>query len=511
MNYAGPESTRVTPSAPPVANAATTTWPPAVLAGIERELARFIGPLAATLVRRAAQKHQTIDGLIAALLPSIEGQQDRDAFTRTCGRRAVMRNAAAGAAAKPVPALARAATPLPEPVRVRSTPDAGAHAASALLRAAEALLGALPHLRNLGAVVDPVALQSQLLQRVSAFEAQAQANGVASTHVAAARGLLCSFVDEVIAATPWGAQGGWAAHTLARTQGAAQSAALQPFECLQQVFADPVAQAPLLELFYVCLALGFEGGLGHTLQGQSQLDMLTARLRALLPPRCGRTGAPRTLSPRWRGAATRGHRDLAAPPLWAAAALCGALLLALWLALNARLDARAQPVFARLAAAPAALQSSRVAAAAKPRLAAVLPTDAQIDVRDEAQRSLITLPADNLFVPDSARLEPRAGELLSRVAQALRSAAAQGGEISVIGHGDNAPPPSLQFPTGWHLTRARAQAVADALVAQRVAPARAEGRAEFEPRAANTTAAGRAQNRRIEIELRLPRPAELGS
>ena len=211
----------------------------------------------------------------------------------------------------------------------------------------------------------------------------------------------------------------------------------------------------------------------------------------------------------------RPHRCTAHPvaalPLWAAAALCGALLLALWLALNAQLDARAQPVFARLAAVPAALQSSRVAAAAKPRLAAILPTDAQIDVRDEAQRSLITLPADNLFVPDSARLEPRAGELLSRVAQALRSPAAQGGEISVIGHGDNAPPPSLQFPTGWHLTRARAQAVADALVAQRVAPARAEGRAEFEPRAANTTAAGRAQNRRIEIELRLPRPAELGS
>jgi type VI secretion system protein ImpK len=47
------------------------------------------------------------------------------------------------------------------------------------------------------------------------------------------------------------------------------------------------------------------------------------------------------------------------------------------------------------------------------------------------------------------------------------------------------------------------------LVAHRVAPARAEGRAEFEPRAPNTTPAGRAQNRRVEIELRLPRPDEV--
>jgi type VI secretion system protein ImpK len=168
-------------------------------------------------------------------------------------------------------------------------------------------------------------------------------------------------------------------------------------------------------------------------------------------------------------------------------------------------------VFARLAAACALCSAVGTAATTRPRLAAVLPADAQIEVRDEAQRSLITLPADSLFVADSARLEPRAGALLSRVAQALRSQIAQGGEVSVIGHGDDAPPASPQFPTGWHLTRARAQAVADALVANRVAPARAEGRAEFEPRAPNTTPAGRAQNRRIDIELRLPRPEEVGS
>ncbi len=103
---------------------------------------------------------------------------------------------------------------------------------------------------------------------------------------------------------------------------------------------------------------------------------------------------------------------------------------------------------------------------------------------------------------------PHADALLARVAQALRGALAQSGDVVVIGHGDDAGPASLQFPTAWHLTRSRAQAVADALIARRVAPVRAEGRAEFEPRAANTTPAGRAQNRRIEIELRLTRPEE---
>lgn len=491
MHPAGPETIRIAAPAPP----APSGWPPSVLAGIERELARFVGPLAATLVRRAAQKHTTIDALIAALLPSIEGQQDRDAFARTCGRRAVMHNAP--------PAPAPAPTVLPIPERVASPPPVAAHAGSALLlRAADALLATMPRLRDLATLSDPAALRAQLLQRLAAFEAEAAAGGAAPSHIAAARSLLCSFADEAIAASPWGAQGLWSAHALAPTQ------IPDPLQLAEQVLADPQAQAPLIELFHVALALGFEGRWGDTPQGKVQLDSLAARLHALLPSRRGRAGAARTLSLHWRGLTTRGHRDLATLPLWAAVALGGALLLALWLALNARLDARTRPVFARIAAMPAALQGT-AAAATRPRLAAVLPADAQIDVRDEAQRSLVTLPADSLFVADSARLDAHADALMARLAQALRSAQAQGGEVAVIGHGDDAAPASLLFPTGWHLTRARAQAVADALVARRVAPVRAEGRAEFEPRAANTTPAGRAQNRRIEIELRLRRPEEI--
>jgi type VI secretion system protein ImpK len=247
-------------------------------------------------------------------------------------------------------------------------------------------------------------------------------------------------------------------------------------------------------------------------------DTLTQPLRErMAPDRRQRGATARALSPHWRGIATRGHRDLALLPLWSAVALAGALLLASWFVLNTRLDARARPLFASIAAVPAALQGTAAAApVGKPRLAAALSFDTPagpIEVRDEAQRSLIVVPADALFADGSARLDARAAELLTRVAQALRAhitqAQGQGqggaaGELSVIGHGDAASP-SLKFPSNWHFTRARAQAVADALGAHGVAPARAEGRAEFEPRAGTDTARPR-HNDRIEIELRLPRP-----
>ncbi len=181
MHHAGPDTSRNSAAAPLAAAPAGNGWPPSVLAGIERELARFVGPLAATLVRRAAQQHGTIDTLIAALLPSIEGQQDRDAFARTCSRRAVMRNAPAAPAPAPAP------TALPAQRRSAAPPAAAARAGTTLLRAADELLGVLPRLRNLATLSDPAALRLQLLQRLATFEAEAAAAALAAAHCRRAR------------------------------------------------------------------------------------------------------------------------------------------------------------------------------------------------------------------------------------------------------------------------------------------------------------------------------------
>jgi type VI secretion system protein ImpK len=128
-----------------------------------------------------------------------------------------------------------------------------------------------------------------------------------------------------------------------------------------------------------------------------------------------------------------------------------------------------------------------------------------LEVRDEAQRSVVRLPADALFVPGSAQVEAAQLALLARVAAALRD---QPGQVAVIGHTDDAPVASPRFPSAWHLTRERARAVQAVLAAHgaRTERLRAEGRADAEPLGPNTGAAERARNRRIEIELRLPRP-----
>jgi len=117
----------------------------------------------------------------------------------------------------------------------------------------------------------------------------------------------------------------------------------------------------------------------------------------------------------------------------------------------------------------------------------------------------VTLSADTLFEAGSARIDPRQLETLGHIARALSGLQ---GQVVVIGHTDSAPTGSLQFPSNWNLSRSRAQAALDGLVKQGLPPnrARAEGRADVEPRVRGGPPAEQAKNRRIEIELQLVRP-----
>ena len=74
-----------------------------------------------------------------------------------------------------------------------------------LLVAAGPLLALQAQLRATTAHNDRPGLQRQLLGLIGEFEERARASGVSRPQVIAARYLLCTFIDEAIAATPWGA------------------------------------------------------------------------------------------------------------------------------------------------------------------------------------------------------------------------------------------------------------------------------------------------------------------
>jgi type VI secretion system protein ImpK len=377
-----------------------------------------------------------------------------------------------------------------------------------LVGAAGTLLAIVEQLRSTTSHKDPATLRQQLLVAIADFETQATAGGVPRPKITAARYLLCSFLDESIAQTPWGSGGDWAKRNLLQEFHEERWGGEKAFQLLERLGQEPEANADLLELFYICLRLGFEGRFRGTPNGRNQLDAIAARMLEVIRPARTETSA-RTLAPHWQGVVAPSQRDVAVLPLWILMALTAALVLGIFLAVNARLDELTRPVFRQIVALPAALRLERSEAAAQRRLAPLLQADVArgaLQVRDEALRSVVTLAADALFVPGSARIDARQLDLLDRLSKALKGAP---GQIAVIGHTDDVAVSSPQFPSQWHLSNGRAQAVLAALAqggieADRL---RAEGRADAEPLLPNNSDAARARNRRIEIELRLLRPS----
>ena len=123
-------------------------------------------------------------------------------------------------------------------------------------------------------------------------------------------------------------------------------------------------------------------------------------------------------------------------------------------------------------------------------------------IDDSYQYVMISLSGDLLFESGSAEIPDGAKKVLSRVGDILKSYS--GKLIKIEGHTDNVPISSAAYPSNLWLSTARATKVLEYL--QNVKGLKpknleASGRGESIPVASNSTASGRARNRRVEIKI----------
>ncbi len=129
----------------------------------------------------------------------------------------------------------------------------------------------------------------------------------------------------------------------------------------------------------------------------------------------------------------------------------------------------------------------------------------QVKVTQLADRLSVSMVEKILFPSGEAEITPKGLKVLERVGAVLKNT--KGKVIRVEGHTDNVPIAGelkKTYPTNWELSTARACNVVRFLQEKTgIEPDRlqAVGMSEFKPVASNQTAAGRAQNRRIEIAL----------
>jgi flagellar motor protein MotB len=134
------------------------------------------------------------------------------------------------------------------------------------------------------------------------------------------------------------------------------------------------------------------------------------------------------------------------------------------------------------------------------RLRALAATGA-IEVDD----GKVIVQGEVLFASGSDELSPAGRHALAQLSGPLAAliAAEPDQMILVGGHTDDRPIANQRFASNWELSAARSTAVARALVAEGLPPARvvASGFGAYHPRTPNASDAARRRNRRIEVLL----------
>jgi type VI secretion system protein ImpK len=414
---------------------------------------------------------------------------------------------------------AAAAAPPPAASGARAAVAVPTVGVNRLVAAAAPVLGAAIRLTaERGRTPDPERLKRGMIEAVREFERQALQTGLDTQSLRAARYALCATVDDMVLSTPWGAASSWTAQSLTSIFHNEVSGGERFFDILEQMQRDLGRHSEVVELMYLCTSLGFEGRYRVMPRGTAALTELRDGVYRTIRQRRGEF--ERDLSGHWRGIDAN-YRPLGQRiPIWVLAASTLLVACVIYVVFNFLLASQSDLAFAELAALPphgaivvphpalaappppppppvAAVATSTTA----PKLREFLAPEIKqglVVVLEDAQSITVRLTNRNMFGSGSAELNASYIPLLTRIGQALND---EKGSVQVNGYTDNQPIHTVQFPSNWQLSQARADAVEKVVAAHLTDPKRAKavGKGDDDPIAPNTTADGRQSNRRTEI------------
>lgn len=406
----------------------------------------------------------------------------------------------------PGPALPEPSGGGAETLNIGSTP---------LLAAAAPLIQLLARLRNTLRQPDSGDLRERAVRALRDFEQAGRTAGLPVEQLRPAHYALCASLDDVVLATPWGSQGGWAARSLVSTFHQEVRSGERFFDILNQIKQNPGNFLPVLELMYACLSLGYMGRYRLSQRGPAEIDRLREEIYAVI--RRARPPGDAALAAHWQGVAAPYRPRRATLPVWVTAVAALGVVALVYAGFNYSLGGKSTTLYGTALAAKPAHMPTLVRAgpvvpppppvASSPtvldRLRGFLAPEiakGQVSVLGTVNAPIVRINNTGLFASGSATVQSGARPLMARIGQAL---ARERGRVEVIGYTDSQPIHTLQFPNNLALSQDRAKAAAAVLDRSIGDQSRitAEGRGAADPIATNATAQGRSLNRRIEIVL----------
>jgi type VI secretion system protein ImpK len=365
---------------------------------------------------------------------------------------------------------------------------------NSLVTAALPLLSLVPSLSNTLEYTDISGLRQRLVGEVERFKKLLQG----SEYGAKATYALCSLLDETIQKTPWGEDSAWAKQSLSVLFHSHVWGGEGFFDITDRLIRYPEQNFPLIELYYLCLSLGFEGKYGIMPNGRSELEKYRSELYSLIQNK--QAGSGRDLSLRWEGLKYTGNPLIRATPWWVVLAVSVTILILTYGYFFFGIDS--EPTRKQMSV----LRDETI------KLAGVMPivkppvTEQGERFNNLMQEKNIEVVSDNMlhvldsFPSGGGQLNQEFLPVLQKIANDL---SLRQNKILVTGHTDDRKIHNFIFPDNWALSEARAKHVADKLIEYGVSPDNVKwfGRGSDEPLEANDSPEHRKRNRRVDIMI----------
>ncbi|MEF1285324.1 type IVB secretion system protein IcmH/DotU [Vibrio sp. M250220] len=151
-----------------------------------------------------------------------------------------------------------------------------------LIDAATPLLGLSLRVRQLSECNNIKAIYAQTIEEIKTIEIELTEQGYEHAVLMAYRYILCTFLDEAVMGTAWGASTVWAEHSMLSRFHNETWGGEKVFTILKRLETEPQQYKPLLEFIYQCLVLGFEGKYRVIESGQLEREKVISQLHKLI-------------------------------------------------------------------------------------------------------------------------------------------------------------------------------------------------------------------------------------
>ncbi|WP_318466720.1 type IVB secretion system protein IcmH/DotU [Photobacterium leiognathi] len=183
-----------------------------------------------------------------------------------------------------------------------------------LIDAATPLLGVVWRIRRLSHCDNIENIYRQAVEEIKAIEVELTEASYEHAVILAYRYILCSFIDEAVMSTSWGAESAWAEHSLLARFHNETWGGEKVFSILSRLETEPKRYEDLLMFIYLCLMQGFKGRYKVMNNGQEEFNKVISNLYEILQR--VKDKEPQVLTSATKHVAEKKYKLTKKTPLW---------------------------------------------------------------------------------------------------------------------------------------------------------------------------------------------------